>query len=776
MPNNLTDDIPVGDIKLYDNYIPALEAGNWYLQVNHTLLQDKTVINTDALTSLQEFIVSAPQFALNPTEIISKYPPEGSTGRYGEVLPNIVLAEPLLPWERAIADASNNEPWMAVLVFEDSELIGGDANSSTHSINTTVGAFMTADTTGKTLKPAISKEDDVLDTDPCTYIEVSTDLFQTITPRLNELRYLAHCRQVNTGDKAIDGLNEHGLFSVVVANRFPSTPPKGAAGTTKNIVHLVSIEGLEKYLVDSPNFGSAEQVALLSLASWTFQSLPDNQEDFKGLMKNMLYQSDGKTEQPPEFFWLRLPGTNLRNTDPAQTEALKRIQDGFVPLAYHTRTGEDTFAWYRGPLTPLLTTPLNKSNPFFTGDSAIIYQGAFGVFDLSLAAAWNIGRAAALADKSFGQMLLDFRRGAHGLTDQLLHRLQSDLFTQSQIDSLDQNTTVQDEFLSILNTQLLADIGSPPNPNPNVSTETTPTPDVDPRTALQNFMADPAVQQKIINLVQKDLDPISQWLAKLLLLNPVPFDYLVADERMLPVESLRFFYLDNNWLGAMLDGALSIGMESSRETFFFAMTHKIVNDAAFAATKVLRSSFPGAEAPAGEANQNLMSGLLLRSAIVSGWPNLAVRPYLNDGSLLKILRMDHLSPNVLLCVFWGVPDYVEISEPQEGFAFGVNEDGAIPLRYPTAPVTGNGPLLGDQLPGDPAFSIRDLNQQNQLFMRSATSRVLAVNPDSPTGLIQSLKSELGKQLKTTLSDFSPADFALQMIKSPEAVRLNSQTS
>jgi hypothetical protein len=768
--DDLSADIPVGDIQLYDNYVPALAAGNWYIHVNQTLQQGQTTVNTDPLAAVQEVVVSAPQFSLDPKEITSQYPPPGSSGRYGEVLPNIVLGEPLLPWERAM-NASAQQPWLALMVFSDDELIGGDENSTTHSISTDVKTFLTPDSTGKTLKPNLTKEDDVAGTDPCSYILLSTSTFQANAPRLNELRYLTHCRQINTGDKAIDGLNEHGLFSVVIANRFPAAPGQSASTALKNIVHLVSLEGWETYLTSSPNWGKAQQVALLSLASWTFQCLPDIAADFKGLMVNMLYQDDGKTQQSPSYFWLRVPAPNVSQAPP---EFTKRLNDGFFPLAYHTRTGEETFAWYRGPLTPLFTATLEKSDAFFTADSAIIYQPAFGVFDFSLAGAWNIGRAAALSDKSFGKNLLDFRSGAHTLTDQLLQRLQSDAFTQSQIDSLDQDTTVQDEFLKVLETQLLTDIGAPPVENPDVTPAPPNAVDTDPQTAVENFMNDPAVQQKVLGLVQDDLDPVSQWLAKLLLLYPVPFSYLVPDERMLPSESIRFFYLDNNWLNAMLDGAASIGMESSRETFFYEMTRGLIQKSAYEAAQVLRTAMPGAEPPPAESDQYLMSGLLLRSAVVSGWPNLAVRPYLNNQQLLKILRMDHLSPNVLLCIFWGVPDYVEISEPQEGFAFGVDDDGNIPLRWPVTPPASTKLKIGDQFTGDPQFSIRDLDDQNKLFMRTPTSRVLDLNPDASTGLVLSLKSALEKQTTTTLSSFGPADLALQMVKAPEAVKLISQ--
>ncbi|HKN82268.1 MAG TPA: hypothetical protein VJW17_02475 [Pyrinomonadaceae bacterium] len=774
MANDLSADIPVGDIQLYDNYVPALAAGNWYINVNQTLQQGQTTINTDPLAAVQEVVVSAPQFALDTNEIISQYPPQGSSGRYGEVLPNIVLGEPLLPWEREM-NAPAEQPWLALMVFIDAELIGGDENSTTHSISTDIKTFLTPDSTGKTLKPNITKEDDVADTDPCSYILIAPATFQANAPLLSELRYLAHCRQINTGDKAIDGLNEHGLFSVVVANRFPATPDQGASVALKNIVHLVSLEGWESYLTVSPNFGNAQQLALLSLASWTFQCLPNNAEDFKGLMVNMLYQADGKTQQPPSYFWLRVPVPDLSGVSQPPAEFSKRLTDGFIPLQYHTRTGEDTFAWYRGPLTPLFTTTLKKQDPFFTADSAIIYQPAFGVFDFSLAGGWNIGRAAALSDKSFGKALLDFRSGAHALTDQLLQRLQSDAFTQSQIDSLDTDTTVQDEFLKALNTQLLADVGAPPVQNPDTAPPQANPPDTDPQTAVENFMSDPAVQQKVLNLVQDDLDPVSQWLAKLLLLYPVPFSYLVPDERMLPAESIRFFYMDNNWLNAMLDGALSIGMESSRETFFYEMTRGMMQKAAYEAAQTMRTAMPGAEPPPAESDQYLMSGLLLRSAVVSGWPNLAVRPYLNNQQLLKILRMDHLSPNVLLCIFWGVPDYVEISEPQEGFAFGVDDDGNIPLRWPITPPSTSGLKIGDQFTGDPQYSIRDLSGQKKLFMRTPASRVLDLNPDSSTALVMSMKGALEQQTKTTLSSFGPADLALQMVKAPEAVKLNSQS-
>src|SRR5215813_4564814 len=61
---------------------------------------------------------------------------------------------------------------------------------------------------------------------------------------------------------------------------------------------------------------------------------------------------------------------------------------------------------------------------------------------------------------------------------------------------------------------------------------------------------------------------ITDWLGQLYLLYGVPFIHMVPDERMLPAESIRFFILDPNWLSCLVDGAMSIGTASSKDTAF----------------------------------------------------------------------------------------------------------------------------------------------------------------------------------------------------------------
>ncbi|MFC7590779.1 hypothetical protein ACFQYP_49195 [Nonomuraea antimicrobica] len=245
-----------------------------------------------------------------------------------------------------------------------------------------------------------------------------------------------------------------------------------------------------------------------------------------------------------------------------------------------------------------------------------------------------------------------------------------------------------------------------------------------------------------------------------MLLYPVPFIHLVPDERMLPKESLRFFHLDPSWLDALVSGTLGIGAQSSRDTlqgqFVAASVRAAAARVAAAHRATLRGTTPDDPDPGGAAPE--VSGLLLRSALVSGWPNLAVRAVDPGGAELPILRMDHLAPNVLLCLFDGLPAMVELREPQEGFRFGVEDHGVIPLRNMLPPRPPANLRLGEQIGTSVTFPVLD-------HLRTGTSgRVL--NLDS---LVPALRAALDAAHGTTVGPIGPADLAMQMVKVPEAI-------
>ncbi len=148
---------------------------------------------------------------------------------------------------------------------------------------------------------------------------------------------------------------------------------------------------------------------------------------------------------------------------------------------------------------------------------------------------------------------------------------------------------------------------------------------------------------------------VEKWFEGLRLLKGIPFSYLVPDEKMLPQESIRFFQLDGFWIEALLDGAFSIGRVPYKDK-----------------TEVPNS---WASTP--------MSGFLMRSEVVSGWPDLLIDGYSHlppdtnlDGEIalagtkIKLLRQEVVAGNILLCIFEGTLKSVDIHLKPEAIHFG----------------------------------------------------------------------------------------------------------
>jgi hypothetical protein len=283
-----------------------------------------------------------------------------------------------------------------------------------------------------------------------------------------------------------------------------------------------------------------------------------------------------------------------------------------------------------------------------------------------------------------------------------------------------------------------------------------------------------------------------QWLAALKLFYGVPLQYLVPDERMLPSESLRFFLIDQNWLDALADGAVSPGLTTSLSaTLQQAITPALraASDAAITGVRAARrrraarnaparrSTSPGSagEASIGSDDVELdgppsgsspdepasppQAGLLLRSAIVSTYPGLEVQAFADHAVTqpLGLLRMDQLSPSLLLCLFDGVPAVVHFNEPSEALHFGFDLDagGAPMIAARSLSAQTSGQQLSPPVLVPPVF--RDAG------VSGATKRVLDVG--ATWTLVQ--KSLAGR---TTLPPSPGAgSLAVQMVAAPEQV-------
>jgi len=107
----------------------------------------------------------------------------------------------------------------------------------------------------------------------------------------------------------------------------------------------------------------------------------------------------------------------------------------------------------------------------------------------------------------------------------------------------------------------------------------------------------------------------------------------------------------------------------------------------------------------------VVSGFLLRSEVVRGWPNLGVIVYDAEGNTMaNIDHPKHLTDTIILVLVSGAKalDHVAIHEHPEGLHFGVNlpeQDGdpmTKSLRYLKAP---EGQQPGDQILNGPEVKV-----------------------------------------------------------------------
>jgi hypothetical protein len=706
--------LAAGQVQFVDNFIPGLEDGRYKIELKQTV----TAPGATVAPATRIFNIQGPRFALDPSDIHACFPPKGVSGQFDRSLPQVILTKRLLPWERQIPKVKESGvPWLALLVFQQGELIDfqvegapGDPDAAMKQAIANGAQTMTVQQllaakhvrTPQFAEPPPEEEQKL----NCQAIRFSAETFVRIVPTAKELPALAHVRKVNTGDKVPAGMKDEGSFSVVVANRFPAAAAgdKGA----KNVVHLVSLEGFGDLLGgDAPAAPSEAQVQLVSLASWTFSCAEDASQTFAGLVHNLAYDDKGR-----------------RSADSLLLGAGHK--DGYVELVHHAQTGEKGAARFRGPLTPMVVGRVKKSGPFKTVAEAAQHGDSKDAADLSLAAAWQIGRSMALADEAFALSLMRVRKRAHAT----LHKMAA-------------RGTKQDRFGELA--KLFAGGMAEKMRDASKSGELRPlTPArvaraaaaTRPAESLRALVAHTSFHTALTDELSDDADAVAvaRWLGQLQMLVGVPFVHLVPDAGMLPAGSVRFFYVDPNWVGAMTDGALSIGIGTGQEAAMHPVIHPVITSGLGKMAVVV--------AP-------LISGLLLRSPLVSGFRGLQLTGTLG-GARVDPLRLDHLGPDVLLCLFNGVPDKVTLTKPQEGIEFGVDDNGQVTTRV----------IKGQKITEGAPLTVFDPRNP------SATSNVVR-----PGGLRVLDVSKLRDAFKTkvgTVADGS-SGFALQMLRGAEQI-------
>lgn len=408
MSNQITlatdDEINPGEIRFSEAALPPLPAGTYELSgQQEVMLQHED--ETPTYLAKQGFVVDGPRFSLAPTDVQMVVPPANQAGDWENYLPNIVLRRRIIPWVRTIdgnpvpADTVST-PWMALISLTAAELGGAAAEISAPSpvMTGTAGDLV------QSAEPAIAGPTLNLSADerktPMLYLDLDAELFQAIAPTLDDLMFLAHVRDVNTDDKEILGLDEDGSFSVVVGNRIIQT---SKTDDVVNYVFLVSLEGHQDHLPGHAIPAGVTTFRFASLAWWKVQAIP-MPGDFIEIMQSL--------PQKGGVDLIGVPHKTITETDDNSKEAAMGLGMGYAPLTYRMRAGENATAWYRGPISAV-PTKNDDLGPFQYSDLAIRYDPKTALFDLSQAAAWQIGRLLGLSDATFARQLFEWRQAMH---------------------------------------------------------------------------------------------------------------------------------------------------------------------------------------------------------------------------------------------------------------------------------------------------------------------------------------------------------------------------
>ncbi|KAL6918783.1 hypothetical protein FSST1_002809 [Fusarium sambucinum] len=697
-----------GEAMLYSVFTPSLASGLYEVNSWQEIIANGVTQNPDTTKTNKVFNVESPQYTLPKNLVHSIYPPEGAEAP-PTILPHVLFTDPFFPWERMAVPQTpeelnkdnlrNRVPWLAVLVFSESELrLDKDKLMGASSIFTKSDLAKEMDKIGKDIKmdvncaidipvsdfapgkvakswspvPLSAKSDDRT---RAIFVPKSlfTQLFATYNERgeemvdqksidLSRYTYLAHVRQ-----SAAKGTNfsstEDGLFSVVHSHR---AAPLDDKQTSHAIVHVVSLEGLHDKSRD--DFGSSDYIMLSSLYSWSYSVLPTGAPSVSDSLKNL---GDHCAVLAP-------PKEVIEKAEQMKSESGQRVaarlRDGYIMVKYRTQTGEETAAIARGACIPCVP-PKKLSESWtslsFSGSDLQIFDKDLGLMDLTYSMAWNLGRTLALADRSFTTALSRLRSVVAAAA---LNRGK-----EKEMEKHDAWKSTKDTISSLAKSlQVLADAeagsltASPRDQPKSGVTEKPLAQPVDLSLAnpsIVSTMKD-AVDEHVRHLAGSDdetgarlynelnLPRSSDWVTVMtfimhrMFLVGIPAQNLLIEPSWLPAESLRFFYIDPHWVEAVIDGALGVANHIERTDDSLRRSIK----------GIFNKYFSTVDPDVGYRPQVPTYGLLLRSKIVKDFPDLHITAPIPPGSSSKedgphaekraeILRQERIADDVILCLF-----------------------------------------------------------------------------------------------------------------------------
>ncbi len=726
-----------------EQFVTFIQYDEPALKVDEYMLTVSQVTNTEApnsFTTSRDFAVSGERFSFESGQIDSVYPPNLANGEFDGSLASVVLNARTLPWERYLdrSDLDPELPWLTVLLFNaDQQPVTKKATASDLIALGQKITVLGSDVTGIGNMPK-----DVFSyphmnplgygetpDEPCTVIDIDKDVFNKIAPSKKDMGYLAHIRKVDTID-TVKNLSEETIFSVVLGNRIAQNDKPAYA-------FFVSLEDMGSYLPGDDGTphkfpDDIKWVRLICYRSWQFTANTMDQ-NFRKLLENLNAPViDGK-----QFTTVQFPGTlNPPNNNQvkaaltleaqgkldaasADVLALNAFGQGYVPMNEQMRHSNTSVSWYRGPCLPYATAD-DKFVSAGSADAINRYNPQTGLFDVSYGAAWQLGQLMALQYKNYANALFNWKKAVNG---QIAAQAEQQILNRLLTAGLAAGNDAPFASLLGMRAQILAE----PPPLPEI---------------------------------------VTLWLSKLKLLYGVPYAYLVPNEQMAPLESLRFFYLDLNWINHLVDGAFSIGRTTNKQQSLdlglMANVHDETPPTRFKLRRQRKS-----QVFANNATKRF-TGFLLRSQVVPGWPNLQVNGYAIPDDIhseIKKLRMDRISDDCIICIFDGEVKQVAIHEPPEQLHCGIEVDfDKIPFSTTLRAVTGATP--GAQFLKNPKGGL--------------PVATIPMRPDGQTLQINGAAASILNKLNTDFSQgitlFTSAEFALEMIKGVVKVNFDRKDS
>lgn len=336
--------------------------------------------------------IDGPQTSLTADLIAGVYPAPGSETSPDEFLPHIAFNRRTLPWERQGPLPARQVPWLALLVFSETELKTPALRRQAATISVQTSAVN--DLTGATRTHLLNTLQVPGDTTVST-LTVPNSLLRQVMPKQGELASLCHVKR-----SVVNGVETD--HAIVVANRLPnSTAPNGE----RPPLHTAALVSVERWqgLFPPPATGST---TLLVLHHWTFRPFAGG--DFEQVVKAIRYRPNGGVLR-----FGNLPAVAGDSADEPLSggfQGLLNPSGSFITPLEHDQ--DVAGAGYRGPLRPFGPQPRSSKFAIAAAPSEFENAPPGAALEYSHAAAFELGRLLALADPAVLQDLRDIRATA----------------------------------------------------------------------------------------------------------------------------------------------------------------------------------------------------------------------------------------------------------------------------------------------------------------------------------------------------------------------------